>query len=167
VAGQPYLGIWIELRHVAIEIFASRIIAILLRQALLEAGEIARICVFSAVANLSSESTGLLSTATAKVEVVVFLVVGCGAFAVPYRKRSALQPYDDGGIFFIDVQVPSKTVTVPAEPGIARPVEAPIHILPITGARHIDVGICCHLSKGQDSCVVCHIGARNCIHRPR
>jgi hypothetical protein len=90
VTSEPYLRIRIEFRHIAIEKPASRVVTILLCQALLETRKIAGIRVLGTIANLSREAASLLSTATAKEEVVVLLVVGGGPFAVPNRESGAL-----------------------------------------------------------------------------
>ena len=100
---QPYLCVWIHSRDIAIKVLGSRIVSILLGQALLETSEIAGVSALSTVTNLPREATRLLAATTTEEKVIILLVIGGRTLAIPNREGCSFQAYDDRGVAFVDI----------------------------------------------------------------
>lgn len=103
MARQPYIGVGIHGCDIAIEILSSRIVSILLCQALFEAGKIAGVRALSTITDLPREATRLLTATTTEEQVVILFVVGGGTFAIPNCEGCPFQANDDCGVAFVDI----------------------------------------------------------------
>lgn len=106
-----------------------------------------------------------LSATTGPEQIIVQLVIACGVCAVEDCWRSALQTDDHCGVFLVGEDMPSQTISLPAE--IISVIEATLNRLPLSIRGCQDVGVCGHLGECQDSALIGDVWPRDLIRRPR
>lgn len=165
MAGQPHVGIRVELRYIGVQLPRSLIIPVLVPESVGDAGVVARVSPGRAVAHWPHRPRGLLSAAAAEEQVIVDLVVGRRAISVKHSGRGPLQSDDDSRVILVSPDMTTQTVSFPAK--VSAPVERLANILPVGLPWLLNICVGRHQSQAQDGVFVCHVRCWDVVHGPR
>lgn len=129
MAGNPYVGVGIQVSHIVVKVLDSVVVFVLLPQFLDQTSGVARISRCHAIAHLSPHVLPSLATAAAKEKIVIDLVVCGGLRSIEYSWRGALEADDDSAILSVGKYVAAEAIAFPSK--VFGIVEAAFHL------RHI------------------------------
>lgn len=162
MTSEPDMGLWIQCRHIMVEVFRGIVIPVLLSDRSTNAGRIAGIRGRLTPASLVGKPR-VFAAAASEEQIVVDLIVRGGA-TLEERDRGAFETYDDGGVLRIGENMATEPITFPTE--VLRVIEAAFDILPVSSIWFLHVCVGGNPSHGQNGTFVGDIGTGYLINGP-
>lgn len=161
---QPDVRVRIDLGHIGVEVYGGPVIFVLIIHRLHDASQVGGKEGALAVTDLPPKVRASLATAATEEQVVIDLIIRCGASSVKKSRGCAFQGYHNRAVGFVGIDVSTKAVGLPSEAvGVVKPA---VDGLPILRSGFLNVIICCHSCKGQYRLFVCDIWTCDCVHHP-
>lgn len=152
MAGEPNIGVWIELCDVAVEFCGGLVVSIFSPQGLDETGLVASESGGGAVTDLFPEIMPPLTTTAAEEEVVVYFILCGGTRTIEDCRGSAFESDHYRFIVLVGKNVTAEAVAFPTE--AVGVVEACVDVLPFASAWLGVIGVGCHDGEVDDSLFV-------------
>lgn len=164
MSSDPDVGFRVEFRHIGIELSSSLVIPVLCIQSLSYTGVVALVCTRRTIAYLVPRPLALLGTTAAEEQVIVFLIVRRGAFAIKNSWRCAFETDHDSRVGFISPNMATQTISLPTE--ILCSIEWFANFLPVWHSWLFNVSIGCYEGHGENGLFVGNVRPRHIIHSP-